>query len=52
MKQAKKGASIKKAQGGTDETYDAAKDLDEAVVTSTRLPTLQELRDFKLEKSN
>ena len=52
VKQAKKGASIKKAQGGTDETYDAAKDLDEAVVTGTRLPTLQELRDFKLEKSN
>jgi hypothetical protein len=52
VKQAKKGASIKKAQIGTDETYDAAKDLDEAVVTGTRLPTLQELRDFKLEKSN
>jgi len=55
VKQAKKGASIKKAQGGTDETYDAAKDLDEAVVTGTRLaplPTVQQMRDFKLGQSN
>jgi len=55
VKQAKKGASIKKAQVGTDETYDSAKDLDEAVVTNTRLaplPTVQQMRDFKLGKSN
>jgi hypothetical protein len=53
VKQAKKGASIKKAQGGTDETYDAAKELDTAVVTADRLPSLvQQMRDFKLKQSN
>jgi hypothetical protein len=52
VKQAKKGASIKKAQDGTEKTFDAANDLDEAVVTAGRLPTLKQLRDFKLEKSN
>lgn len=52
VKQAKKGASIKKAQNGTEKTYDAAADLDSPLVTATRLPTLQQLRDFKLGKSN
>jgi hypothetical protein len=53
VKQAKKGASIKKARGGTDETYDAAKELDTAVVTADRLPSLvQQMRDFKLKQSN
>ena len=55
VKQAKKGASIKKAQGGTEETFDAAKDLDTAVVTADRLPplpTVQQMRDFKLGQSN
>lgn len=53
--QAKKGASIKKAQDGIDKTYDAAKDLDEAVVAADRLPplpTVQQMRDFKLGKSS
>jgi hypothetical protein len=52
VKQAKKGASIKKAQIGTEETFDAAKDLDSPLVTTTRLPTLQQMRDFKLGQSN
>ena len=52
VKQAKKGASIKKAQDGIDETYDAAKELDSPLVTGKRLPTLQQMRDFKLEQSN
>jgi hypothetical protein len=52
VKQAKKGASIKKAQIGTEETFDAAKDLDSPLVTATRLPTLQQMRDFKLGQSN
>jgi len=55
VKQAKKGASIKKAQDGTEKTYDAAKDLDSPLVTGTRLPplpTIQQMRDFKLGQSN
>jgi hypothetical protein len=53
VKQAKKGTSIKKAQIGTEETFDAAKDLDMALVTAGRLPSLvQQMRDFKLQKSN
>jgi hypothetical protein len=55
MKQAKKGASIKKAQNGTEKTYDAAKELDSPLVTDTRLPplpTVQQMRDFKLGQSS
>jgi len=55
VKQAKKGASIKKAQVGTEKTYDAAKELDSPLVTATRLdplPTVQQMRDFKLGQSN
>jgi len=55
VKQAKKGASIKKAQNGTEKTYDAAKELDSPLVTGTRLPplpTIQQLRDFKLGQSS
>jgi hypothetical protein len=55
VKQAKKGASIKKAQDGTEKTYDAAKDLDSPLVTGTRLPplpTIQQMRDFKLGQSS
>jgi hypothetical protein len=55
VKQAKKGASIKKAQDGAEKTYDAAKELDSPLVTADRLPplpTVQQLRDFKLEQSN
>jgi hypothetical protein len=55
VKQAKKGASIKKSQNGTEKTYDAAKELDSPLVTGTRLPplpTIQQMRDFKLGQSN
>jgi hypothetical protein len=55
VKQAKKGVSIKKAQDGTEKTYDAAKELDSPLVTADRLPplpTVQQMRDFKLGQSS
>ena len=54
VKQAKKGASIKKAQiGVTEPSGEIA--MNEQVVTADRLaplPTIQQMRDFKLGQSN
>jgi hypothetical protein len=52
VKQAKKGAFIKKAQDGTEKTYDAAKELDSPLVTASRIPGIEELRNRKLTFGN
>jgi hypothetical protein len=54
VKQAKKGASIKKAQIGVTQPSSEV-DMNEQVITNARrapLPTIQQMRDFKLGQSN